>query len=212
MSDLQKIGADWGSAGTFKPFTSGISGAQRITDAHARYLDAVMSGRVWFNGVASTAPTAYTGGAGGTPLLAAHNPLNSNKYLSLLAVGISGRAQASAAGQTGLNLWTGISVQPTGTQTTPRNMFSQQQSGSSMLGFNNTALTGSTGLSLAIPLWTYYWATAAGAIQSPGFFDIAGLIVIAPGNQVALGLTVALTSATYDAFMIWEEIPALIQI
>ena len=153
--------------------------------------------------------TAYIGAAGGTPLFAVHNPDSSQKILSLLGVGIVGRAAASAAGQTGLALWSGPSVLPTGTVTTPTNVFSKIASGSSGVGFVNTALTGSTALTIALPLWTYYWATAAGAVQSPGFFDVAGLLVLPPGNQGALGLTVALTSATYDVAMVWEELPYL---
>jgi hypothetical protein len=212
MSDLMKVGADWGSAGTFKPFTAGISGTQRVTDGHAKYLDAVAAGRVYVLSTTAAAPTAYVGAGGGTPLLAIHNPINSNKYANLLAVGLAGRAQASAAGQTGLAVWSGVSVIPTGTTTPPTNMLSKVASGSSMRGFINTALTGSTALNLSLPLWTYYWATAAGAIQSPAFFDCSGLELLAPGNQLAVGLTVALTSATYDVSFIYEELNYLTQV
>lgn len=76
-----KVGADFGGAGTFKPFTATISGAQRVSDTHARYMDAVLAGRVFSQAVTGGAATAYTGGAGGTPLIAVHNPVGSNKYL-----------------------------------------------------------------------------------------------------------------------------------
>lgn len=210
MSDLMKIGADWGGAGAFKPFTSSISGAQRTSDAHGRFLNAVLENRVYALSTAGAAATAYTGGAAGTPLLAIHNPANSGKYLALLAVGIASRVAASAAGTFGLNLWSGPSVLPTGTTTPPTNVLSLAASGSGARGFVNTALTSSTALALALPLASYYWATAAGAIIAPSFFDIGGLLVAAPGNQIALGGTAALTSATYDVAMYWEEMPALI--
>lgn len=212
MSDLMKVGADWGGAGSFKPFTAAISGAQRTADAHGRFMDAVMAGRVFSLSVAGGAVTAYTGGAAGTPLLAAHNPANSNKYLALIGIGIASRVAASAAGTVGFNLWGGPSVIPTGTATPPTNVLTQVAAGSAMRGFANAALTGSSALSLLLPLASYYWATAAGAILTPAWFDLGGLIVVPPGNQVALGGTSALTSATYDAAMFFEEVPALVQV
>jgi len=214
MAELMKVGANWGGVGVFQPLTAGISGAQRVQDAHARCLDAVLSGRVWKLSGVALAPTAYVGAAGGTPLMAVHNPVNSNKIFSLLAVAVAGRAQASAAGQTGLNVWSGPSATPTGTVTNPTNAFSLNASGGGAagIGFLNTALTGSTALALALPIWDYYWATAAGAIKSQGFTDIGGLVTIVPGNQMTIGLTVALTSATYDVAKYWEEVPFLVTI
>jgi glucan biosynthesis protein len=47
MSDLQKVGPDYGGSGTFKPFTADTTGAQRVQDAHARYFEAVRSGNVY---------------------------------------------------------------------------------------------------------------------------------------------------------------------
>jgi hypothetical protein len=207
MSDLMKVGSDWGLPGTFKPFTSGVSGAQRVTDAHARYLDAVMAGRVFYGTVAGGAATAYTGGAAGTPFIGVHNPANSNKLLVLLGVSVASRVAASAAGTVGFNVWAGPSVLPTGTVTPATNALSLAASGSASRLFLNTALTGSTALALALPLGSYYWATAAGAIIAPTFFDVAGLVVAAPGNQFTFGGTAALTSATYDVAAYWEEIP-----
>lgn len=212
MSDLMRVGADWGSAGTFKPLTSATSGAQRVSDAHGRYFDAALASRTYFLSGAALAPTAYVGAAAGTPLLAIHNPTNSNKLLVINAVAIALRAAGSAAGQTGLVLWSGVSALPTGTATSPTNVLSQITSGSSARGFSNTALTGSTALAVALPVFTYYWATAAGAVASPGMFDVGGLVVVAPGNQVALGLTTVPTSTTADVAMYWEEVPFLVQV
>lgn len=209
MSDLQRVGSVYGGAGTAAPFTAGLSGAQRVNDAHGRYMDAVLAGRAYMLSAAAAAPTAYIGGAAGSPLIAVHNPANSNKYFALLAIGFGQRAAATVAGQTALALWTGPSVSPTGTKTPPTNVLSQATSGAAALGFVNTALTGSTALSLALPVFTHYWATAAAAFSSPGLFDVAGLIVLSPGNQAALGVTVVPTSVTVDVAMYWEEIPYL---
>lgn len=209
MSDLQRVGPVFGGVGTAPPFTAGITGGQRVNDAHGRYMDAVMAGRVFLLSAPAAAPVAYVGAAAGSPLLAVHNPASSGKILALLMVGFTGRVAASAAGQTGLALWTGVSAQPTGTLTPPRNVMSQTASGAAGLGFVNTALTSSTALNLALPLYTYYWATAAAAFAAPAMFDVGGLIVVPPGNQVALGLTTVPTSVTCDVSMFWEELPFL---
>lgn len=209
MSDLQRVGPVFGGTGTAPPFTAGITGGQRVLDAHGRYMDAVLSGRVFQLSVAGGAATAYTGGAAGTPLIAIHNPANSAKNIIVLGIGIASRVAASAAGTVGFNLWGGPSALPTGTQTVPTNLYSLTTGGASARGFANTALTGSTALGLLLPLASYYWATAAAAVIAPSYFDIGGLLIATPGNQIALGGTAALTSATYDVSLIWEEVPFL---
>lgn len=207
MADLQIVGPQHGGLGTPKPFTASSTGSSRVSDAHGRYLDAVVGNRAFFLSVSAAAPTAYVGAAAGTPLLAIHNPLNSGKLLVALIAAASLRAAASAAGQTGLELWSGPSTAPTGTKTSPTNALSLTASGSSALGFSNAALTGSTALALAMPLLTHYWATAAAAFVSPNMLDIGGIVVAAPGNQIALGVSVVPTSLTVDAALYWEEIP-----
>lgn len=212
MSDLMVRGSVTGPAGTPSPFTSGVTGAQRVTDAHGRYLDAVLAGRVRVLSVVAGAATAYTGAAGGTPMLAIHNPANSQKYISVLAVSFGSVVAASAAGTVALRVYAGASVIPTGTVTNPRNMLTQVASGGDGVGFVNTALTGSTALSHVLTLNSYYWATAAAAWAAPAFFDIGGLIELPPGNQVAVGASAALTSATFDCSLIVEELPYMVTI
>jgi hypothetical protein len=81
-------------------------------------------------------------------------------------------------------------------------------SGSVAKAFVNAALTGSTALTNAIPLGTYYWATAAGATNvTPFVQEIPGFILIPPGSMAALGGSAALTSATWLGNMIWAELP-----
>jgi len=177
-----------------------------VGDAHGRYYESSSRGSLYVLSVAAGAATAYTGGAAGTPLIAIHNPTGSGQVLNLVGVGIASRVAASAAGTATFNLWGGISAQPTGTLTVPRNLLTMNQSGSVALGFANAVLTGSTALNLLQPIFTYYWATAAGAITGGGFFELNGMYIVSPGNQIALGATAALTSATYDVSLIWEEI------
>ena len=183
-------------------------GELAVADVHGKYQESVLRGNVYILSTSGAAPTAYTGGAAGTPLIAIHNPANSGKNLVLLTVSVANRAQASAAGTVSMGIWGGPSVLPTGTRTNPTSMLSLAASGSAAAGFVNTALTGSTALNLILSPFTYYWATAAGAVFVPGLFDVNGLIIVQPGNQIAIGATSALTSATWDVSMIWEEIPA----
>lgn len=210
MADLTKVGSDWGGSGTFKPLTSTVSGAQRVSDAHGRYMDAVMAGRVYVLSVVAGAATAYAGAAAGTPLLALHNPANSQRYVSILGITFGSVVAASAAGTVALRVYAGASVLPTGTVTNPRNMLTQVAGGGFSVGFVNTALTGSMALAHVQTLNSYYWATAAAAWAAPSFFDVGGLLVLPPGNQVAIGGSAALTSATFDASIIYEEIPYLV--
>ena len=74
MSDLQVRGPLWGGPGVPTPLTSGISGQQRTSDAHGRFLQAVLENRAFMLSGAALAPTAYVGAAAGTPLIAVHNP------------------------------------------------------------------------------------------------------------------------------------------
>lgn len=200
------VTANDGSTPTFR---SNRTGAGVVTDAHARYQEAVVRGNVYALTVAAGAVTAFTGGAAGTPLISVYNPVGSGKNLVLLYASVVGRVAASAAGTVGFNLWGGVSAANTGTLTAPTNMYTLQKSGSVALGSSNAATSSSTAISGNGPLaniGTYYWATAAAAFVGPLHYDIAGMIVCAPGNLVALGGTAALTSATYDASLVWEEV------
>lgn len=205
MSDLQIRGPISGGTGSPVPFTAESDGAQRVQDAHARYTATVARGNAYFLSVAAGAPTAYVGAAGGTPLLAVHNPTGSNKALALLCASSVPRVVASAVGHTGIELWAGLSVTPTGTQTTPKSALTFA-SGGVGLGFSNAALTSSTALNFGLALAEYFWGTSVGVSFGSGLVDIGGLIVLMPGMQAAIGATVALTSLTWDVSMFWEEI------
>lgn len=210
MSDLMKVGPDYGGTGTFKPFTAGITAAQRMNDAHGRYFDTTMRGNVFSLNVNGAAATAFVGASGGTPLIGIYNPANSGKMYSLLGVSLGLRTSGSTtAAATPFNLWGGPSVAPTGTRTNPTSLSSLTTSGSNALGFVNTAMTGSTAINQIYPLGTYYWASAAGAVIASNFVDLMGLAIAIPGNLLAVGAAIVVTTAAYDATVIWEEIPYL---
>jgi hypothetical protein len=179
-----------------------------VTELHGRYFEQTYRSNTFLLSAAGATPTAYVGAAGGTPLLAIHNPPNSNRIAVLLAVGFAHRAGGSAAGATSLNVWSGPSVTPTGTQTTPTSVYSQSTGDSAMRGFVNTALTGSTALALALPLYGYQiiGATPVSQSETGGLFDVKGLIVAVPGNQITVGLSVVVTSLTAEIAWYWEEV------
>lgn len=208
MSDLQVRGPLGGGTGTASPFTADITGAQRVTDAHGKYFEAASRGKVYFMSIAAGAPTAYVGAAGGTPLLAIHNPTGSGKIANLLFASAGSRVVASSIGPTAIALWAGASVTPTGTQTQPRQSASFAQGGE-ILGFSNTALTSSTALNLAMVLNNHFWGTSVGVSNSPGIVDLSGLIVLKEGMQAAVGATLALTGLTWDVSLWWELIDYL---
>lgn len=178
-----------------------------VDDAHGKYNEAVSRGNVYQLSVAAGAATAFTGGAGGTPLVSVYNPVGSGKNLSILMIGLGIHASASGAGVVAFYLYGGPSAANTGTLTSPTNLLTLQTGGSVAKGSSNAATTSTTAVGLVLPVASYYWATAASAFSNPSLFDIAGAVVCAPGNLVAFGGSAALTSATYDVAMIWEELP-----
>jgi hypothetical protein len=201
-----KVGQQIVQDGAIATIRQARTGEAVTTDAHGKYYETAKSGNTFSVSVSGGAATAYTGGAGGTPFISVYNPVGSGKLFSVVSVGIASRVAASAAGTVTFNLWGGPSVAPTGTASVPINMATLQAGGSSSRASSNAATTSSTAIALVRPLGAYYWATAAGAFLAPMYFDIAGSVVCAPGNLVALGGTAALTSATYDVTMVWEEI------
>jgi hypothetical protein len=201
-----KVGVQIVQDGAVSTIRQARTGEAVITPAHGAYYETAKSGSAFSVSVSGGAATAFTGGAAGTPFVSIYNPVGSGKLFSLISIGIASRVAASAAGTVTFNLWGGPSVAPTGTATVPTNLATLQAGGSSSRASSNAATTSSTAIALIRPLGAYYWATAAGALLAPMYFDIAGSVVVAPGNLVAVGGTAALTSATYDVSMVWEEI------
>lgn len=182
-----------------------------VSEVLPRYTALTWSGQVYSYSVATAAAiTAYTGGAAGQPMIAVFNPAGSGKNLVLLSASYGNAVAASAAGTVEMALYFGqsalTSVAATATAT---NNLTLNTTGSVTKVYANTATTGSTALTNAVPLGSYYWATAAGAaLVTPATpFESAGFIIIPPGGQMALGGSAALTSATWTGNLTWAEIP-----
>lgn len=198
------------AAGVQSPQRAGNLGDTIISELHGRYYEQTYRGNVYSLGVAAAAAiTAYTGGAAGQPAVAIYNPVGSGKNLVLIQAGYNNVVAASAAGTVSWSIYYGQTVLPTqATVTVPWNNLTLNASGSVATGWTNQALTSSTALTKAYPLGYYYWATAAAAFASTATVaDINGSIIVPPGSMAALGGTSALTSATWIAFLTWEEVP-----
>ena len=189
---------------------SGQLGETIMQELHGRYYETTYRNNSFLLSVSTAAAvTAYSGGAGGTPMLALFNPTGSGRNAVINKVSIGSVVAASAAGTVAFGLYFGTTATITqATTVTPWNMLTQQQSGSFMTGFRNVALTSSTAASNAVALASYYWATAAGVGNvSPAVTDIEGAIIIPSGSYLALGGSAALTSATWIGSLQWEEVP-----
>lgn len=189
---------------------AGQLGDAIVSELHGRYYETTYRGNVFMLSVSTAAAvTAYTGGAGGTPMLALFNPVGSARNLVILKASFANVVAASAGGTVTFGLYFGTTATITqATTVAPWSMVTQQQSGSVATGFRNVALTSGSAASNVIALGSYYWATAAGAaVVSGGPVDLEGSVIIPPGSYVALGGSAALTSATWIGSLQWEEVP-----
>lgn len=229
MSDLMKVGSDWGGAGTFKPLTSAISGAQRTADAHARFMDAVLAGRVYTTGVGLTAInnatfTTATTGVTATPLIGVWNPASSGKNLVLWQAILN--VMFTAATNTGAAPYIWM-VNPTAgvitTGLTPFNQLTLQQAGSVAKGYATTALTGmsnalttmrASALGGGSSATFSFVGTAVGqaTVNVASVENLDGSIVVPPGAIIALMATTTPVAHSMASGLIWEEVPILTQI
>ena len=180
-----------------------------VSELLPRYTALAWSGNLFSVSAVGVLPAAYAGAAGGTPAIGIYNPPNSGHNFVPLFAKWANTVAASAAGVEAFNLWFGqTSLITAAANAAPFNMLSLNQSNSSSRAYTNTALTGAAALTAAIPLGSYYWATAAGAIiQDGGQNELPGGLIIPPGSYMALGPNAALTSAAFNLFLEWAELP-----
>lgn len=192
------------------PARAGQLGDLVVSELHGRYYETTYRGNSFsLSVVTAAAVTAYTGAAGGTPMLAVFNPTGSGRNLVITKVSVGNVVAASAAGTVAFGLYFGPTATITqATTTAPIQMATLLASGSIATGFRNVALTASTAATGVIPVGSYYWATAAGAAQvSLAATDLEGSLIIPPGSYAALGGSAALASATWIGSLQWEEVP-----
>lgn len=212
--DQGRVGELQGQDGAIQPLRLTRKGALASTDAHARYQEANLRGNLYTLTVAAGTPTAYTGAAAGSPLLAIHNPSNSNKAAVVIGVGLgitTFPVITTTSASSVLEAYIGPSATPTGTTSNPLNLATGKPTGSAMLGFSNTALTGSTALTFAHAIATVAAISNAtievAGLLSSDWTEVAGLLIATPGNEVAVGLRTVPASIVVDCTIVWEEVP-----
>lgn len=227
MSDLMKVGADFGSAGTFKPLTAGISGGQRVSDAHGRFMQPTLEGRVFSDGMGLTSVsnvtfTTATLGATATPIAGVWNPLTSNRYLvvlqAILGIGITA-LQATGCGPYAWAMSIGNGALTLGNL--PLSRLTLAKTGSVAKGLAGIALTGLTNNLVVMhgsALFggsdeVAFLATQVGAHMQQGSSveNLDGSIIVPPGGVLALLATATGVAHSAVSGLIWEEVPILVQ-
>lgn len=210
-----QVGPQVAADGSYPNARGGKAGDVVISELQGRYYEQNYRGNSFFLSVAAAAGTAYTGAAGGTPLLALINPLGSGKNLVLKTVAISVVASATGAGMTQFRLYGGpFTATSTGTLTTGRSALTFATGGSVAIAVSNAALTSQTpALNYIITIGTYQFAvqlTSGGPtfmLCPPILWDAGGQVIIQPGAMIALGAVTIPTAMTNDATIFWDEIP-----
>ena len=192
----------------------GEVGDTLVSELAPKYYELAYRGQGFFAAATNQTATAYTGGAGGTPILAIWNPAQTGKNLVLAQAMMNVYTQASAAGLTSFQLFVGPTAAITqATVTSGISTLSGIGAGGGSVGrvFTNVALTSSSALTYFTTIGSYYWATAAASnVISPCVFDCGGSIIVPPGSALALAATVAsatMTGLKVDASLVWYEIP-----
>lgn len=222
MPDLQVRGPLFGSTGSPVPFTASFDGAQRVADAHPRFAQAAIEGRLYSIGCGATAlsATTITLTATSTPILAVWNPPTNDKnliiaqcslqvYINTLTtpVGSGPFVWASSAGNTALTLGTA-----------PFNRKTMALAGSSAKGYGGgLALTGLTTTPLVVfsgahfqntTIITHGTVTAVTTQSSVGGVqNFDGNLIVPPGVILALYNTTSTTTCSVAGELLWEEVP-----
>ena len=174
------------------------------------YYTLLKAGKVFTSSLLAANPTAFTGGAAGTPLIGIYNPINSGVDLILLEAVVGVRTTGSAAAGVDFNHF-GVAqggVAVTGTATAPRQLYSLAASGSVATAMQNVANTAALTSSLLRPSVSLGTVPATTAVLNVGLFrdEIKGEIVIAPGAYYAFGCSATLTAASIDVAIMWAEL------
>jgi len=188
----------------------GTFGEALFTELSPQYYTLIKQGKVFTVTAAAANPTAFTGGAAGTPLLGIYNPTTSGVDIVLLQARVGIRTTGTAAVSYDFAFWGAQqgTTSPSGTQSLATNMYSLKTGGSVSYCMANVANTGAAATSLIAPSFSG-GLTAATAITNVANLvdDIKGAIVIAPGGYLAYGATGSLTAASLDVGLIWAELP-----
>lgn len=213
MADLMVRGPIWGGSGSPVPFTASGSGAQRVTDAHARYMDAVLRGNVFtlttaYAGVTLVAASAI-GQTAWSPAVGIFNPIGSGKVCVILA----GFANYLSGTPTAGGIVWGFVAPNAGVTAAGGNgavnAYTMQTGGSAAKTFVMSAMTGSAAAAMLSPFPASAFAGAIAATTPLGaWHEVAGMYLVPPGGVIGISGTVG-TATLLQAFLAWEEIPLI---
>lgn len=216
MSDLQIRGPLWGGSGTPAPFTAGFSAAQRVADAHARYMQAVIEGRAFAldSDSVTLAAANVTKTALGTAkfINGFYNPVGSGRNAVLWSAHI-----ATVSGTPGgPYFWNFVNTSnlTSATTGTIRNLLlAGAPVGSAMqaqAGVVLAATPASTAALTQLGVMGGPAAIAAGAGLYDAYEEVAGQIIVPPGIAIGLMCLAAGTTHVVQSTLRWEEIQVMI--
>jgi hypothetical protein len=216
MGDLMRVGPVWGGTGTPVPQTADLSGAQRMQDAHARYLDAVRNGNVYglsARNLTLAAGQGYAQAAAATANFLFWNPLQSGKFLVLMKFVFCTLSGTPAAGEVNYQLSQGNQI-TTASNGVHVNTFTGAIAGSvakSRVNTSAAAFAGTAAFNDLRPAFSQL-AVAASSMQQavPAVDLLDGEIILQPGMAFTFGVGGAGTSHVASVGLVWEEIPAII--
>jgi hypothetical protein len=188
----------------------GSFGEALFSELAPQYYSLLKAGKVFsLASLGQSSTSAFVGGAAGTPIIGLFNPSGSGVDLVLLQARLAVRSIAAATPSStaffGVNQG-GTAV--TGTQTQAKNMYSQAATGSAAYGMVNTANTAALASGLIAPSVSLQGTASLVDFYGQLLDDIKGAIIVAPGCYVGYGTTIALTTCSLDAALIWAETPA----
>ena len=216
MSDLQRVGPVLGGSGTGTPFTSDITGAQRMTQSHGRLWDAVRSGNVYSvsaRNLTLAAGQGYAQAANATVNFVFWNPQSSGKLLSLLKFAFATLSGTPAAGEVNYQISAGNVITSTATGVHV-NLYTAAITGAVAKSWVKTtaaAIAGTVAFNDLRPAFQQSataLADVAGAKMCTDYLD--GEIILQPGSAFTFGVGGAGTSHVASVGLVWEELPFLV--
>lgn len=179
------------------------TGAAVVTDAHAKFHEAVSRRKVFF--ACNSAAAAVTNLATTATGLIISNPIGSSVMLSILRIGFIQTSTAAAAANAGVTLATLFHASTAVVHTTPlivRSTFISD--GTIGSGLVDSAATLPTAPVRTLALWQpSVSATATTGIPPATDFVIDGIIILGPGAYLSMNAEAALSGITS---IVWEEI------
>ena len=210
LTNLLKLVKAPANANPGVPALGGIFSEFEVSELMPQYYSLAKSGLVYALTSTGITPSAFVGGAAGTPIFGVYNPANSGIDIVVLQVLLGIRTTGTAAVATDFNFWTAAAgTVPTYTGVQPKNAYTHAAAGASGLYIANAANTGAPATTLERPSFSI-GLTAATAITNVQMLtdDVKGAIIVSPGTYLAYGQSVATTAGSFDCGLLVAEVPA----